>query len=102
MLRIPIPAFYFDGTNEDKWLVVDGLQRLTAIRRFIILEDLVLCDLEYLKEHEGKTFSQLSRPMQRAIEEANIVWYLIMPGTPKQVKFSLFRRINTGCLHLGA
>lgn len=35
MLRIPIPAFYFDGTDDEKWLVVDGLQRLTAIRRFV-------------------------------------------------------------------
>ena len=51
MLRIPIPAFYFDGTDDEKWLVVDGLQRLTAIRRFVIDQDLKLCDLEYLKEH---------------------------------------------------
>ena len=27
MLRIPIPAFYFDGTDTERWLVVDGLQR---------------------------------------------------------------------------
>lgn len=36
MLRIPIPAFYFDGTNDEKWLVVDGLQRLTAIQSFVL------------------------------------------------------------------
>lgn len=40
MLRIPVPAFYFDATNDEKWLVVDGLQRLTAIRRFVIAQDL--------------------------------------------------------------
>lgn len=102
MLRIPIPAFYFDGTDDEKWLVVDGLQRLTAIRRFVIDQDLKLCDLEYLKEHEGKTFSQLPRPLQRAIREADIVWYLIMPGTPDNVKFDVFRRINTGGLPLSS
>ena len=100
MLRIPIPAFYFDGTNDEKWLVVDGLQRLTTIRRFVIDEDLCLNGLEYLVEHEGKTFSQLPRPLQRAIREANLVWYLIMPGTPENVKFAVFRRINTGGLPL--
>ena len=102
MLRIPIPAFYFDGTDDEKWLVVDGLQRLTAIRRFVIDPDLKLCDLEYLKEHEGKTFSELPRPLQRAIREADLVWYLIMPGTPDNVKFDVFRRINTGGLPLSS
>lgn len=102
MLRIPIPAFYFDGTDDEKWLVVDGLQRLTAIRRFVIDQDLKLCDLEYLKEHEGKTFSELPRPLQRAIREADIVYYLIMPGTPENVKFDIFRRINTGGLPLSS
>lgn len=102
MLRIPIPAFYFDGTDDEKWLVVDGLQRLTAIRRFVIDQDLKLCDLEYLTEHEGKTFSELPRPLQRAIREADIVYYLIMPGTPENVKFDIFRRINTGGLPLSS
>lgn len=102
MLRIPIPAFYFDGTNNEKWLVVDGLQRLTAIRRFVIDQDLRLNDLEYLKEHDGKTFAELPRPLQRAIREADIVWYLIMPGTPDNVKFDVFRRINTCGLPLSS
>lgn len=102
MLRIPIPAFYFDGTNDEKWLVVDGLQRLTAIHRFVVNGEMRLSDLEYLKEQNGKTFSELPRPLQRAIREAPIVWYLIMPGTPENVKFDVFRRINTGGLPLSS
>lgn len=31
LIRFPLPAFYFDASNEDKWLVVDGLQRLSSI-----------------------------------------------------------------------
>ena len=102
MLQIPIPAFYFDGTNDEKWIVVDGLQRLTAIRNFVIDQTLELCNLEYLKEHEGKTFEKLPRPLRRAIKEADVVWYLIMPGTPENVKFDVFRRINTGGLPLSS
>lgn len=102
MLRIPIPAFYFDGTNDEKWLVVDGLQRLTVIRRFVVDDEMRLSDLEYLKEQNGKKFSELPRPLQRAIKEAPIVWYLIMPGTPENVKFDVFRRINTGGLPLSS
>src|ERR1700722_14394495 len=27
LIRIPLPAFYMDGTNDDEWLVVHGPQR---------------------------------------------------------------------------
>ncbi len=36
LIRIPLPAFYMDATNDEKWLVVDGLQRLTTLKRFMI------------------------------------------------------------------
>lgn len=26
MLKIPLPTFYYDASNEDKWVVIDGLQ----------------------------------------------------------------------------
>ena len=102
MLRIPVPGLYFDGTDSKKWLVVDGNNRLTAIQRFVIKQELRLNGLAYLKEHEGKAFSELPRPLQRAIRDAEIVWYLIMPGTPENVKFELYRRLNTGGLPLSA
>lgn len=102
MLRIPIPAFYFDGTNNDKWLVVDGLQRLTSINRFVREKSLRLTGLEFLIEYEDLLFDELPRALQRNILEADIVWYLIMPGTPDDVKFTVFRRINTGGLPLSS
>lgn len=103
LLRIPIPAFYFDATNNDKWIVVDGLQRLTAINRFVIDESLALKDLEFLgEEYNGATFSRLPRPLQRTIKETILVTYLIMDGTPEEVKFNVFQRINTGGLPLSS
>ncbi|MGO4428090.1 DUF262 domain-containing protein, partial [Streptomyces sp. MCAF7] len=35
LLRIPISNFHMAQDDEDKWAVVDGVQRLTAIARFI-------------------------------------------------------------------
>ena len=35
LLRIPIPAFYFDGGDRDNWLIIDGLQRITALKEFV-------------------------------------------------------------------
>lgn len=101
LMKIPIPSFYFDASNEDRWLVVDGLQRLSTIRNFIDGK-FVLENLEFLHEFEGLTFSELTPTMQRRIEETEFVCYQIMPNTPSRVKFEIFRRINTGGNNLTA
>ena len=36
MLKIPLPAFYFDASREDQWVVIDGLQRLTAFKNYLV------------------------------------------------------------------
>ncbi|WP_252178011.1 DUF262 domain-containing protein [Endozoicomonas sp. 4G] len=103
LIRLPLPAFYFDASDEDKWLVVDGLQRLSAIRRFVIdkKRPLRLHGLEFLsKELQGKTYDELPRVYKRRLKECQVTTYQIRPTTPTEVKYSIFQRINTGGLTL--
>jgi hypothetical protein len=112
LLRLPLPPFYFDADDDSKWLVVDGLQRLWSIKNFIVNSELndpknpplELNGLEILTDYSGKdvTYDKLNRAMQRRILETPVTTYLIQPGTPKNVKYNVFRRINTGGLGLNA
>uniref|UniRef100_UPI002B056A9E DUF262 domain-containing protein n=2 Tax=Aeromonadaceae TaxID=84642 RepID=UPI002B056A9E len=104
LLKMPLPIFYFDVSEPGRWLVVDGLQRLSAIKRFAVdnKRPLKLTNLEFLGELNGLTYADLPRPMQRVIDETQIVTYQIEPQTPKEVRYSIFNRINTGGLKLNS
>lgn len=99
IVSVPVPAFYFDGADDDKWLVIDGLQRLSTV--FEYLEDgFELRALDYVAALEGKKFSDLERVYQRNIEEYEVFAYILQKGTPQSVKYKIFKNINTSALIL--
>ena len=100
ILKLPLPVFYFDVSDNNRWIVIDGLQRLSTIKDFIVDKKLRLKNLEFLSELEGKKFDELGRNIQRIIEETQLTTYQMEPQTPKEVRYSIFSRINTGGLIL--
>ena len=94
LIKIPIPSFYIDARDESNWIVIDGLQRLSTIIRFMN-DEFKLIDLEFLKEIEGDKFSDLDRNFQRRIEDFKLTMYLIRPNTPEEIALNIFTRINT-------
>lgn len=95
LLRIPLPVFYMAADPDDNWQVVDGLQRLGTLTNFILRKKLRLRGLEYLSQFEGHDYDQLPRPMQRRITETQLSCHVIETGTPPEVMFNVFKRINT-------
>ena len=115
LLRIPIPSLYVSEDDEGNYAVVDGLQRMSAIAHFVNVDALnqaVSSELKPLILHEkglrslqnlaGLSFEELDRPLQRRINETALTIHVIRSGTPNQVKFNIFSRINQGGLPLNA
>ncbi len=70
-LKIPLPAFYFDASDDDSWQIIDGLQRIGTIKEYVIDRKFALTGMEFLKDLNGLTFDKLPRALQRRIEESN-------------------------------
>ena len=96
LLQIPLPAFYFARDNDGRMHVVDGLQRLSTVHSYARGLNFVLRHLEYLSDEEGRPFGELPALWQRRFHQTQLIVHVIDPQTPSQVKYDIFKRINTG------
>ncbi|MGL0822912.1 DUF262 domain-containing protein [Vibrio vulnificus] len=98
ILNLPLPHFYFNRDSSGRLVVIDGLQRLTAVLDFYN-DDFRLEGLKALPWLNGFSKSELEEKYGEVwskIEDKNIPYYSIMPSVPMAVTYDIFRRINTG------
>jgi hypothetical protein len=104
MLRIPLPLFYVGADGDDNWKIVDGLQRISAIKNFMISDKgnkMRFVQLEFFSQQfNGRTIEELPVKYQNRIKDTQLQFAVISATTPLEVQRNIFKRLNTGGLPL--
>lgn len=95
ILNFPLPPIYLNETKDSAYIVIDGLQRTTALKQFYSGE-FALTGLEALPKYNTLKFKDLPETLQSKIEDKKLTVFVLKPSTPMVVIYDLFNRINTG------
>lgn len=98
LMRIPLPACYFAEDESNNHLVIDGVQRITTIKRFFN-DEFALEGLTIFSELNGKKFSDLE-DHKSELETTTIRCVVLRKENPKQLIQEIFARLNQGSVQL--
>jgi hypothetical protein len=101
LLNIPIPVLYFAETDDAKWEIFDGHQRIRSVVRYVTNE-FALSSLSLLSGFNRMRFFQLPQREQRFLERRTIRAVVISIDSHPNMKFETFERLNTGAVVLNA
>lgn len=110
LMGLPIPAIFVATNANGSWDVVDGLQRVSTIVRFMgsansreklgMDDALTLRDLPQLSVFEGRRFESLPRQIKFLLEKRYVRVQVLNDQSVHEVRFELFRRLNAGAIAL--
>jgi len=96
---IPVPVIYLSKSEEGKYEVIDGLQRLSSVFKYFE-NDFSLQSLDLAPEYNGKHYRDLPENIQNRLQDATLRTFELSPKTPKDLMFVIFERLNTGGIAL--
>lgn len=98
LMRIPLPSCYFAENSERAHLVIDGVQRITTIIRFMD-DEFALEGMTAFSELEGKKFSELGS-LAADLESTTIRCVVLRNENPRELIAEIFSRLNKGAVEL--
>jgi len=93
LLGLPFSELFAIKIEEEKWELLDGVQRLTTLDAFLN-NDIQLKNLERLSKCNGFRFSDLSPLEQGKFESRNTRIVLLLENVRLETRRDLFTRIN--------
>jgi hypothetical protein len=112
LLNVPVPPVFFYESDLARYEVMDGQQRLNAIKEFLNNE-LTLRGLQIVSSLNGRTYSKLPPKIKRSLDRASISAIILLQESKASVKKAgssrfyelrrfVFERLNTGGKRLSA
>ena len=98
LMRIPLPSCYFAEDDKRAHLVIDGVQRITTIIRFMD-DEFALEGMTAFPELEGKKFSELGA-LSGDFESTTIRCVVLRNENPRELIAEIFSRLNKGAVEL--
>lgn len=93
LVGLPIPFLFFYQTSNGRMEIVDGSQRMRAMRAFL-KEGLRLTELILVPELNGFSFADLPQDRQNKLEDVTIRTIILDTSTDPSTRAEMFARIN--------
>lgn len=108
LLDLPLPSIFLCRQTNGKYLIIDGLQRLTTLKQFVNMESIngktfkISNSKDIYKDWRGKTFGELTLDDQRRLKNKTIHAIIVEQLHPENYDglFLIFERINSGGVQL--
>lgn len=102
LMNVPVPPVFLNEDELGKYSVIDGKQRLNAISS-MLGGKLTLVGLKVFSDLNGLAFDQLPNELQTVLRvRPTIRAVVILRQSDADIKFEVFKRLNTGGVRLNA
>lgn len=104
LIGIPIPQIFVAQQSSGQWTIVDGVQRVSTLLQLTgnlkDKEPLKLTECEYLPSIVDSQWDDLPQDLQRIFRRSKLDINIILTENSLQSQYELFKRLNSGGMHL--